>query len=255
MHRIESRESRSQKLAARALTENTVRCAGERLQNISSVASVHVRSVRRPDSAAAHRHCFMGLGSSKARKAKLLAEQQAEEERMEQIMLAAEKQARRNSARVVDGMVRKGSIAADDRLKLIEKEQEYAAEEKKVKEKAMHAMWIAGGAVGSKNHHYAGDELKGKRKKAKDDESSDESSDDETKISEAERGVKLARKYRIMVEKHRADLVAQWPTMDGSKEYRDQIEEAQAYEEQVMREAEKHKKGALKDDDDDATRA
>ena len=102
---------------------------------------------------------------------------------------------------------------------------------------------------------YAGDELKGKRKKAKDDESSDESSDDETKISEAERGVKLARKYRIMVEKHRADLVAQWPTMDGSKEYRDQIEEAQAYEEQVMREAEKHKKGALKDDDDDATRA
>ena len=158
-------------------------------------------------------------------------------------------QIRRNSAKMVDGMLRKGSISADERLLLIAQETTYQDEEKKVKEKAMHAMWIAGGAVGSKNHHYAGDELKGKRKKAKDDESSDESSDDEAKVNEAEKGVKYARKYRIMVEKHRADLVAQWPAMDGSKEYRDQIEEAKAFEAQTIREAEKHKSGVLKEDD------
>ena len=92
----------------------------------------------------------MGLGASKARKAKLAAQQAEEEEKRAEALWAAEKQIRRNSAMMVDGMLRKGSLQADDRLQLIALEQKYQEEEKKVKDKAMHAMWIAGGAPGSK---------------------------------------------------------------------------------------------------------
>ena len=170
----------------------------------------------------------MGCSASKEPAGPTEEEQQAEAENLEkqeQERIAQKK--RRNSS--LDAMARKGSLTPQQRMDLIAKEEEIMKKEKRYRERAEHHMWVANGSVGTKNHHYAGDEFKGERVKASADDSSDESDDDESELAHAKMALQRAQKYVEAVKKNREDLQRANPAMVGSLEYADQIAEAEKF--------------------------
>ena len=127
-------------------------------------------------------------------------------------------------------MMRKGSMDSESRQKLIEVEAKCRKKEERLKNKAIHHRWGAGGKPGSASHHHIGDEFKGKRRKAADDESTDSSDDEEEQLDEAKLAVHYAEKYLTLVRTNRELLQSLYATaMMGSLEYAEDLKDAEAF--------------------------
>lgn len=197
----------------------------------------------------------MGGAASKAKKAEKAEKERAAAERHAEMMkrvnakvnggVDPEKQRKRS----IDEMGRKGSLTADARLELIAAEEKIVEAEKKLKNKAVHFLWKAGGSPGSAGYHYAGDEHTGNRRKAGADEDTDDSDDDQAAVEDAQKAMRYAKKYAELVKENRAKMESAFPCMVGSMTYAGDVAEAEAFVDETVQKLEQLKASMLKEED------
>ena len=197
-----------------------------------TTASANMPMLTYPPAASRYRSLFvMGGCASQPAKPAVDAE---EEERRAQKIKEAEAASRKSRNLSIDGMMRKGSLHPDARMRLIQREEEVKAAEQKVLNKAQHYAWVAGGSVGSSKHHYSGDEFKGRRRKAADGDSTDDSSDDEEAVEHAKKALAKAAECKELIKRNREELMEEFPQMKDSPAYAEEIAEVERFYESVV---------------------